>query len=100
MLLTASMSRKSGCALERVRHEFQPACNDLFEVAQRIGLTVSEAVGVMDGWDLQTTGSGTWVGESSVSVGKDVFVAIERNEYDVGLAMGRDLATRFGGING
>jgi hypothetical protein len=97
MLLIAAQNRTEGCALERVRQEFIQDPTDMLVVAKHIGLTVSEAVGIMDGWDLQTKGRGAWVGAESVAIGQGTIVSIERDEYNAGLAMGQELARQFGG---
>lgn len=97
MLLTAAAAQTKGCALERVRQQFIQYPTDMLAVAKHIGLSVSEAVGVMDGWDLQTKGHGAWVGAESVALGQGMTVPIERNEYNEGLAMGQELARQFGG---
>lgn len=100
MLLIAAQNQKEGCALERARQEFTRDSNDMLKVAKHIGLTVSEAVGIMDGWDLQTKGRGAWVGAESVAIGQGTIVPIERDEYNAGLAMGQELASQFGGSRG
>lgn len=87
------------CALERAGQASNQPDVDLITVGKSFGLTPSESVGVMDGWDTMRRGRGFFRGQ--VERGEPVYVimdgegtvalTVDRAEYDAGFSLGSSL---------
>lgn len=102
-LSNAVLSCSQGCALDRL-HTFTQASGSFIEVAKKeLGATLSEAWGIMSGWDSTQAGYlVNWPMSDS-----DTMKHIVTAEWDAGFAIGQDMfllnrtsAMRFYGRDG
>jgi hypothetical protein len=98
---------RSGCALDRLAQK-QNVKGDLMDVGESIGLSYSESIGVMDGWDeakgytpLYRTGkslmteNGEWAATRWKEV-RYVRIVIDETEYWAGVELGQRLCAYAG----